>query len=443
MARMTLVIIVCLAFFVALGAAVPVHGEDKLTASDEWSYDIFGFTTAIDGDTAVIGAHGNDDDGNNSGSAYIFQWDDISGAWVEVTKLTASDASALDNFGYSVGISGDIVVVGVLNGDNVTADTGTAFVFYRDQGGPDAWGEVTKLTASDSEADDWFGFSVAIDGTTVAVGAQYADGTETDSGAVYIFERDAGGPDNWGQVRIVTASDPSQDDQFGHSCSLNGDTLIVGAISDDESGANSGAAYVFDRDQGGPDAWGEVIKLMAGDAAADDSFGVSVSLDGDLAVVGAFGDDDGTILDAGSAYIFDRNLGGPDAWGQLTKLMATNTAEGDKFGLALALRGFTLVVGAGNNDSAAVDAGAAYVFTRDYGGANAWGEMIKITASDAASEDWFGQKGISLTAGRALIGAYGDDGPMGTNSGSAYLFDVPIFIDDFESGNTDWWSSAS
>ena len=435
----TLGIIGCVALLVVLPVTGPASAEDKLTASDEWSYDIFGFATAIDGDTAVIGAHGNDDNGNASGSAYIFEWDDATGTWIEIAKLTASDAGGLDNFGYSVAISGDIVVVGALYGDDVSADTGGAYVFYRDQGGPDTWGEVTKLTASDSEFEDWFGFSVAIDGDSILVGAQWADGAETNSGAAYIFERDTGGLDNWGEVVILTASDTSEDAHFGHAVAISGETVIVGATGDSGAGLKSGAAYIFSRDHGGPGVWGEVTKLTADDAATEALFGVSAAIDGDLVVVGAFRDDGGALLDSGSAYLFDRNLGGADAWGQLTKLTASDGAEDDQFGLAVAIRGATAIVGSGYHDSAAVDAGAAYVFNRDYGGAGAWGEAVKFTASDAAIDDWFGQKGVSFSAGRAVIGAYADDGPMGTNSGSAYVFHIPFFADGFESGNTNMW----
>ncbi len=320
-------IIGCVALFVVLLVNVPANAEDKLTASDEWSYDLFGFATAIDGDTAVIGAHGNDGAYTNTGAAYIFEWDDATGAWVEITILIASDAGEQDKFGCSVAISRDIVVVGAWVDDGVSADSGSAYVFYRDHGGPGAWGEVTKLMADDATAEARFGFSTAIDG--------------------------------------------------------------------------------------------------------------------DLVVVGAYLDDGGAILDSGSAYLFDRNLGGADAWGQLTKIAASDGAEGDRFSISVAIRDTTAIVGSGRHDSAAVDAGAAYVFNRDYGGPDAWGEAVKLMASDAATEDRFGEYGVSFSAGRALIGAYADDGPMGTNSGSAYVFHIPFFADGFESGDTDMWDSVT
>jgi hypothetical protein len=435
-------IIGCVALFMVLPATGPASAEDKLTASDEWSYDYFGYVTAIDGDTAVIGAHGNDDDGSASGSAYIFQWDNVGGVWLEITKLTASDAAEQDKFGYAVTISGDIVVVGAYEDDDGSVDCGSAYVFYRDQGGSDAWGEVVKLTASDAELEDWFGNAAAIDGDTVVVGARWADGAEADSGAAYIFERNAGGPDNWGEVAILTASDASENGNFGQSVSINGQTVIVGADHDGEGGIDSGAAYVYYRDHGGPDAWGEVTKLMADDAAAEARFGVSAAIDGDLVVVGAFLDDGGAILDSGSAYLFDRNLGGPDTWGQLTKLVPSDAAEEDHAGTSVAIRGGTVVVGSKWHDAVADKAGAAYIFDRNRGGVDVWGEVIKLTASDGDVEDYLG-KGIAVDDGRVIIGAYGDDGPMGLNSGSVYVFGTPFFVDGFEDGTTDSWDSVT
>ena len=440
----TLGIIGCSALFVALLLTGPTSAEDKLTASDENSWDIFGYSVGVDGDTAVIGAYGDDDDGEASGSAYIFQWDDAGGVWVEITKLTASDAVHNDNFGYEVAIDGDTVVVGAVWADTAGAvDSGAAYVFDRNLGGPDAWGEVAKLIASDAGFGDAFGISVYIDGDTVVAGSYSADGVVVDSGAAYVFERDAGGPDYWGEVVKLAASDGVTDAHFGVFASIDGDTAVVGADFDPAGGLERGAAYVYYRDHGGPGAWGEVTKLMADDGADGARFGISVAIDGDLVAVGAFFDDDGAIFDSGSAYVFDRNLGGADAWGQVAKLVASDGAEDDRLGIVIAIRDATVVVGAGRHDAAAVDAGAAYVFHQDFGGAGAWGEVIKLTASDAGVEDYFGNGDVALSGDHALIGAYGHDGTAGTNSGAAYVFEIPLFADGFESGTTDWWSSAT
>jgi len=415
--------------------------EQKLFGSDPHGWDVFGFSTAIDGDTAIIGSHGYDVGVPDRGCAYIFEWDDLTGAWVETTILTASDAGEDDYFGYDVAISGDIAVVGALYNDHSASDSGSAYVFYRDQGGLNAWGEVAKLVASDAAAGDWFGYSVAIDGSTVVVGADFADGVETDIGKAYVFEKDAGGLDNWGEVKILTASDAAGGARFGGSTAISGDTVVVGAFLDPEGGADSGAAYVFDRNHGGAGMWGQVAKLMASDAAAGARFGVSSSLDSDLLVIGAFFDG-GAAVESGAAYVFDRNLGGLDAWGEITKLVPSDAVAEDRAGYEVGILGDFVVVGSGWHDAVADKAGAAYVFSRNSGGADAWGEVEKLVASDGSADDLFGDKGIAVGRGLLLIGAYGNDDQAG-EAGAAYSFDLPIFADDFESGTTVSWDSAT
>ena len=177
-------------------------------------------------------------------------------------------------------ISGDTVVVGA-SGKNSNA--GAAYIFERNAGGVENWGQVKKLTAGDAAAGDWFGVSVAISGDTVVVGAIEEI---RNAGAAYIFERNAGGAGNWGQVKKLIAGDAAAGDYFGGSVAISGDTVVVGAY-----GKNSyaGAAYIYERNAGGAGNWGQVKKLTAGDAAADDYFGYSVAISGDTVVVGAYG----------------------------------------------------------------------------------------------------------------------------------------------------------
>ena len=185
-----------------------------------------------------------------------------------MTKLTASEAQAFDRFGSSVAVSGETVVVGARSEDAGGANAGAAYVFGRDQGGADNWGEVKKLTASDAQADDLFGGRVAVSGDTVVVGHMVllSSGMVLVSGgldAAYVFGRDQGGAGNWGEVRKLTASDAQTGDFFGASVAVSGDTAVVGAAFEDAVGSNAGAAYVFGRDQGGANNWGEVKKLTA------------------------------------------------------------------------------------------------------------------------------------------------------------------------------------
>jgi uncharacterized repeat protein (TIGR01451 family) len=262
----------------------------------------------------------------------------------QVAKLTASDAAENSYFGWSVAISGDTLVVGAIY---KASQAGAAYVFERNQGGADAWGRVTKLTASDGAPSSDFGYSVALSDDTLVVGAYNAD----DAGAAYVFERNRNGADAWGEVAKLTASDGAALDEFGGSVALSGDTLVVGAP---EKASWAGAAYVFARNQDGADAWGEVKKLTSSDGATDDCFGGSVALSGDTLVAGAWDNEH-----AGAAYVFARNQNGTDAWGEVTKLTASDGATGDHFGYSVALSHDTLVVGAHRKASGA---GAAYVF---------------------------------------------------------------------------------
>ncbi len=158
---------------------------------------------------------------------------------VSVPKLTASDAVAYDIFGNSVSISNDYALIGTHGDDN---NIGSAYIFYRNQGGTDNWGQVTKLTASDPGKDDYFGSSVSINGDYALIGA---NGDDNNSGSAYIFYRNQGGTDNWGQITKLTASDATEGDTFGSSVSINDEFALIGAAMGYGSVNNSGSAYLF------------------------------------------------------------------------------------------------------------------------------------------------------------------------------------------------------
>ncbi|MCW5970329.1 MAG: putative Ig domain-containing protein [Blastocatellales bacterium] len=337
--------------------------------------------------------------------------------WGEVRKLTASDRAVGDRFGWSVGISGDTVVAGAFGDDS---NRGAAYIYERNKGGADNWGEVKKLTASDGAAGDLFGISVSISGDTVVVGAY---GDDTFIGAAYIYERNKNGmapaAENWGEVKKLTASDGTAAEFFGYSVGISGDTVVVAAIGDD---SNRGAAYIYERNKGvmGPEAenWGEVKKLTASDRASEDRFGFSVSISGDTVVVGASGDDS----NRGAAYIYERNKNGmaPTAenWGEVKKLTASDGASEDRFGWSVGISGDTVVVGAEGDDS---NRGSAYIYERNKNGmapaAENWGEVKKLTASDGAAGDLFGYS-VGISGDTVVVGAYFDD----SLRGSAYIF---------------------
>ena len=256
----------------------------------------------MDGDTVVVGAYGDDDNGASSGSAYMFVRP--STGWVNATetaKLTATDGAGNDYFGFSVSVDGDTVVVGAYGDDNFT---GSAYVFMKPSTGWASATERAKLTASDGAGNDWFGLSVSVDGNTVIGGAHLDDDNGANSGSAYVFVRPSDG--EWAtttETAKLTASDGAASDAFGRSVSVDGDTVVVGAYGDDDNGSSSGSAYVFVRPSTGWAATTETAKLTASDRAAFDWFGYSVSVDGDTVVVGA-SLDDANDSNSGSAYAF-------------------------------------------------------------------------------------------------------------------------------------------
>ena len=315
--------------FVAMPVSAQVT-ETKLTASDGAADDHFGLSVSLSGDTAVVGAW-ND----GAGSAYVFVRSKTT--WTEQAKLTASDGAAFDRFGRAVAIDGDTAVVGA-------SWDGSAYVFVRSGA---TWAEQAKLVASDA-AGDHFGNSVSLSGDTAVVGAPHDDDAGSESGSAYVFVRSG---TTWTEEAKLTASDAAAGDWFGFSVSLSGDTAVVGAWRDDDARTDSGSAYVFVRSGRG---WAEKAKLVASDPAFGDSFGTSVSLSGDTAVVGAPHDGG-----AGSAYVFVRS---GTAWAEKAKLVASDGATGDSFGWSVSLSGDTAVVGAPHDGDAGFESGSAYVF---------------------------------------------------------------------------------
>ena len=227
--------------------------------------------------------------------------------------------------------------------------------------------EAKALVASDIQDMDEFGGRVAIDGDSVAVGAGSEAGAGTHRGAVYLFSRNQGGTDAWGEVKKITASDAQPQDQFGWPVVILGDTIVIGAPCEDGQagiGDNPGAAYIYSRNLGGVNAWGEVRKLSnsAGEGAF---FGVSADISGDFLVIGAlYNGGTGLNRDFGAVYFFSRNEGGANNWGLLNSTTASDGEDFDFLGMSASFSGNYAVVGAPNKDGGGPDRGAAYVFKK-------------------------------------------------------------------------------
>mmetsp|Transcript_4521 Transcript_4521/g.8667 ORF Transcript_4521/g.8667 Transcript_4521/m.8667 type:complete len:954 (+) Transcript_4521:281-3142(+) len=266
------------------------YEQAKLVASDGADF-YFGQSVAISGERAVVGSPWDRKAGYDTGSAYIFVWDGAS--WREEAKFVASDGAADDRFGFSVGISGDTVIVGAVWDVHEEYRSGSAYIFSLNES---TWNEEAKLTAIDGAGDDYFGVSVGISGDRAIVGAFWDDDAGSSSGSAYIFARNGA---NWYQEAKLVASDGATDDRFGASVAISGDRVIVGAQFDDDAGSGSGSAYIFTWNGS---SWHEEVKFVASDGADWDDFGWSVAIDGDRAIVGAPGDDDKG-SDSGSAYV--------------------------------------------------------------------------------------------------------------------------------------------
>lgn len=420
--------------------------------------DGLGASVALSGDTLVVGAPGQSAGGNSSGAAYVFVR--VGEVWAQQAQLVADNAEANDQFGTSVAIDGDTIVVGAphesssatgINGDGSTngaASSGAAYVFVRSG---TTWTQQAYVKSSNAEAQDRFGFSVGVAGDTVVVGAYQedssasgidgdgSDNTVTDSGAAYVFTRNAG---MWSEDAYVKAATATAGDGFGYSIAIDGDTVIVGAPY---RGSSRGAAYVFLRSGG---TWMQERYLSPQSLDPGDSLGFSVAVSRDTFAVGAPYEDSNSVgvggdelnnnaLDSGAVQVFQR---GGMQW-MRRYLKASNVGAGDHFGWSVAIEVDSILIGAPSegsdatgvngdpsNDSA-VGSGAAYVFTRVAG---AWSETAYLKSDVTEAGDNFGSS-VSTAGNTLVVGASSEDSnATGVNgdafdnsasqSGAAYVF---------------------
>jgi hypothetical protein len=450
-------------------------------ASNAEAYDYFGYSVALSGDTLAVGAfhessgatgvnpaNGQDDNSvGESGAVYVFVRTGTT--WAQQAYIKASNPGTNDRFGDSVALSGDTLAVGAYheasgaigvnpaNGqdDNSVGDSGAVYVFVR---AGTTWTQQAYLKASNTGIDDEFGYSVALSGDTLAVGANgeasgatgvnppsgQADNSAFRAGATYLFVRTG---ITWTQQAYLKASNTGAGDEFGYSVALSGDTLAVGAPGEasgatgvnpatgqaDNSTTYAGAVYVFARTG---TTWTQQAYLKASNTGTNDSFGHSVALSGDTLAVGALGEAseatgvnppsgqaDNSATEAGAVYVFVRT---GTTWTQQAYLKASNTGASDAFGNSVALSGDTLAVGAygeaggatginpvnGQADNSARDAGAVYVFVRT---GTTWTQQAYLKTSNTGTNDSFGYS-VALSEDTLAVGAYGEaSGATGVN----------------------------
>jgi uncharacterized protein (TIGR03437 family) len=385
--------------------------QQKLFANDGAANDSFGAAVALDGDTLAVGAP-NDTVGSNAEQGAVYVFTRNGAVWTFQQKLTANDGAAKDFFGNAVALSGDTVVVGAKGDDNGgIANQGSAYVFTRSG---TTWTQQQRLTPNDGAAEDTFGYAVALDGDTLAVGAPNDTvGSNAYQGSAYIFTRNGA---SWTQQQKLTANDGAESDLFGFAVALSGNTVAVG-VPNDAIGANgrTGSVCVFTRSGA---TWTQQPKLTSNDGGAGDLFGVALALDGDTLVAGARGDTIGANDEQGSAYVFTRH---GTVWTQQQKLTAGDGAARDFFGAAVAVSGDTLVVGAlYDTIGANGNQGSAYVYTF----IGSWVPQQKLAASDGGASDYFGTA-VALDGATVVVGADNDTIGQSFGQGSAYVFVSP------------------
>ena len=350
--------------------------EAKLLPDDGEQFDFFGWSVALSGKRALVGAFGDDAE---TGAAYVFEFN--GSTWQQTAKLTASGGAMFDDFGISVALDGDRALVGAFGVADNGAYSGAAYVF---EFNGSTWQQTAKLTANDALEGDNLGVSVALNGDQALVGADGVDDNGPGSGAAYLFSFNGS---SWQQGDKITAPDGADYDFFGNAVSLGSDRMLVGAPLDDDNGSGSGSAYLFVYD--GSD-WKPDTKLTASDGVDFDDFGASVSLDGDHAFIGAVGvDDNGN--SSGGAYIFAQNGSG---WTEETKLTASNAAADHFFG-SVSMSGGRFLVGAAGADNAT---GAAYCYEAEQSN-NSPADDAVVFATNSAWLRW----GSDILSGSVLV----------------------------------------
>jgi hypothetical protein len=387
--------------------AVDAELQGNLNSSDYEQGDEFGVSVSLDGETALVGAWGDQDAGPWTGSAYVFRLEGET--WIEEAKLTASDASCGAIFGTSVSLDGETALIGAPEEGSDTCGggrLGSAYVFVRSG---NTWTQQAKLTGSDAAMGDGFGISVSVYGDTALVGAwNGCEGACQPEGAAYVFVRNG---TTWTQEAKLISSDGEEYDIFGHSVSLDMDAALVGAYIDnepDDPQPRRVSAYVFRRTGG---TWFEEAKLLAGEDEENSpslwsDFSRQVSLDGDTVLVGSRGDSKAGER-TGAVYVFTRSGG---TWTLQTRLTPKDGVEGQEFGASVSLDGKAALVGSGGWPPR----WGAWVFLRS---GSTWSQVLRLRSSDPVAHG----AAVSLGGRLALVGAPEYCIPC---TGAAYVYDV-------------------
>ncbi|WCL50545.1 putative Ig domain-containing protein [Leptospira sp. GIMC2001] len=480
--------------------------EAYIKATNSGSNDEFGNGLSISGDTIVVSAQfegsnqttitngstaSSDNSATNSGALYVFRRS--GNAWAQEAYIKSSNSNISDEFGYSVAISGDTIVAGAVNedsnqstitngatssGDNTLSNSGAAYVFRRSG---TTWAQEAYLKASNANAADQFGNSVAIDMDTIVIGSCAEDSNQTtitngatssvdnssvNSGAAYVYKRIGS---NWNQEAFIKASNADPGDSFC-SVSISSDTIAVGsnlensnqttitngaAASLNNGMSASGAVYIFRRSG---TTWTEEAYIKASNAGSNDQFGLHLDISQDSLVVGSSFEDsnqnfitngslassDNSSSDSGAAYAFKRT---GSNWAQEAYIKASNNESGDRFGIRVAIKSDLAAVGSFREDSnqntitngigssidnSVVNSGAVYIYKRN---GSSWVQEAYIKASNPDMDDEFGKR-LAISDDTLVVGATFEDSSQATitngttasidnsalNSGAVYIY---------------------
>lgn len=393
----------------------------KILASDGTTEDYFGSRLAIDGDYALVGMTDQFDDSH----VYIYKRNpDGSNTWTEIQKIQKPPGIE-GLFSQSLAISGDIAVIQ----SSAVNDSGVAWVHHRNQGGTDNWGLVKQLVPSDAPHYS-VSCDVAISGDHIVIGAAGTDEFGYNTGSVYIFSRNLGGTDNWGEVKKITASDPSDSAEFGVSVAIDGDLLIAGAMGD-----GKGSAYIFARNQGGINNWGQVKKIVPSNIGSLSGFGTEVDISGDNIIVGCYDYSGAADL---YVFIFSRNAGGKDNWGESTRLHDTEFTGRGKFGYALKISGNTAVIGNIKSSNGVSWDGVVNVYSCNAGGQDQWDLVQQHTVFQSDDYRYVSRETVSFSENFIFIGdPHADDN--GEDSGAVHILKLSptVTVNSATGGTTD------
>jgi hypothetical protein len=418
------------------GARYPVHVDPflqqaELTASNGAAGDDLGFSVAVSGDTIVAGAPFHRV-GANPGQGAVYVFTEHGDGWANATQtavLSASDGAARDNLGFSVAVSGGVIVAGAPSHPvGANAGQGATYVFVKP---PSGWAnaiQTAELTASDGLAGDGLGSAVAVSGNTVVAGAPlHAIGANPNQGAVYVFAQPAGGWATGQQTAELTASDGGGNDELGSSVGVSGATVVAGAPYHAlGTGIGQGGAYVFVQPAAGWTTATQTAELTASDSRSYDFLGFSVAISAGTVVAGAPYHQVGAHPDAGAAYVYVQPAAGWASTSQTAELTVSDGGASDYLGLSVGVDGGTVVAGAPYHQVAGNRwQGAAYAFVQP---ATGWANAVQtdeLTAADGTAKDYLGLS-VALSGVTVIAGAPGHGVGVNATQGTAVAFGIPV-----------------